>query len=226
MRILNPDAPDLFPTFETFDAEYGSGGIPPVAVFDFDGVLCSPREDLVYKLPEQPGERDKLEAAAHHYGLDSTIYDTPYLRHLILQSILADRGVAPEPGPLLELAAELSRAGRSFFILTARSGRAAIDRALAFLTAHEITPQEIFFVGRVAKGRQLALVRRTVPDRVTLAYFEDTYRHSRNSKQQDVEDLEPIYVDWPDPARFAAEELIAEALTWFARSTRGGRVAA
>jgi hypothetical protein len=225
MRILNPDEPALFPTFDTFDVEYGNSGIPPVAVFDFDGVLCSPREDLVYKLPEELGERDKLEGVARHYGINPEIYDTPYLRHLTLQAILADRGIPPEPGPLLELARELSLAGRAFFILTARSGRAAIDRALGFVTAHGITPQELFFVGRVAKGRQLALIRRTIPAPITLAYFEDSYRHSRNSKLQDVEDLEPIYVDWPDPARFAPEALLAEALDWFERVRLGRRAA-
>lgn len=226
MQVLNPDQPGLFPTLETFDAEFGEAPSLPVAVFDFDGVLCSPREDLVYKLPEKPDEREALSAPARYYGIDPVIYDTPYLRHLILQAILADRRTLPDLGPLLDLAAELSRARRSFFVLTARSGRAAVDRALAFLDTHRITPQEIFFVGRVAKGRQLALIRRTIPSPATLAYFEDSYRHSRNSKLQEVEGLKTIYVDWPEPERFLPQDLLADALAWFAQARRGRRVAA
>jgi hypothetical protein len=226
MQVLNPDQPGLFPTLETFDAQFGEGASLPVAVFDFDGVLCAPREDLVYKLAEKPDEREVLSAPARYYGLDPVIYDTPYLRHLVLQAILADRGSLPEPGPLLDLAVELSRARRSFFVLTARSGRAAIDRALAFLDSWAITPQEIFFVGRVAKGRQLAVIRQTIPSPATLAYFEDSYRHSRNSKLQDVEGLEAIYVEWSRTERFAAEDLLAEALAWFAQARRGRQAAA
>jgi hypothetical protein len=225
MHILNPDDPTRIPTLERFDSEFATSAGPPVAIFDFDGVLCAPREDLVYKLPERAGERADLDPAARHYAIDPDLYDTPYLRHLTLQAILDDRGTMPEPGPLLDLARELTQADRAFFVLTARSGRAAIDRALAFLSQHRLHPQEIFFVGRVAKGRQLTLARHTVKARKTLAYFEDSYRHSRNSKLQDVEGLETIRVDWADTYRFEAATLLQESLSWFARRRLGRRAA-
>ncbi|MEA3018151.1 MAG: hypothetical protein QOI38_2873 [Sphingomonadales bacterium] len=225
MHILNPEDPARIPTLDRFDSEFSAAGRPPVAIFDFDGVLCAPREDLAYKLPEQPGERKELCQAARHYGIVPDLYDTPYLRHLTLQAILADRQTLPEPGPLLGLARELSLAGRPFFLLTARSGRAAIDRALSFLDAHELRPQEIFFVGRVPKGRQLALVRRTILAPTTLAYFEDSLRHSRNSKLQEVEGLETFHIDWAEPERFAPADLMAEALAWFMSMRRDRRAA-
>lgn len=225
MHILNPDDPTRIPTLERFDSQFATSAGPPVAIFDFDGVLCAPREDLVFKLPERPGERGELDPAARHYEIDSDLYDTPYLRHLTLQAILADRDTLPEPGPLLDLARELSQADRAFFVLTARSGRAAIDRALAFLSEHRLRPQEIFFVGRVAKGRQLTLARHTVKSRKILAYFEDSYRHSRNSKLQDVEGLETIRVDWADTGRFAPDALLQESLGWFMRRRLGRRAA-
>jgi hypothetical protein len=225
MHILNPHDPARIPTLERFDSEFNRTGGPPVAIFDFDGVLCAPREDLAYKLPERPGERDKLGEAALHYRIDPDLYDTPYLRHLTLQAILGDRGTLPEPGPLLGLARELSLVGRPFFVLTARSGRAAIDRALQFLDENGLRPQEIFFVGRVPKGRQLALIRRTTPAPTTLAYFEDSLRHSRNSKLQEVEGLETFHIDWAEPERFAAEELVTEALDWFMRTHSNRRAA-
>ena len=225
MHILNPDDATRIPTLQRFDSDFKASAGPPVAIFDFDGVLCAPREDLVYKLPERPGERGELDPAARHYGIDPDLYDTPYLRHLTLQAILVDRGTMPEPGPLLALARELSQADRAFFVLTARSGRAAIDRALAFLNRHRLQPQEIFFVGRVAKGRQLKLARDTVKAPRTLAYFEDSYRHSRNSKLQDVEGLETIRIDWADTHRFEAAELLRESLSWFTRRRLGRRAA-
>ena len=215
MRILNPEGPQSLATVESFDAAYGKGGVKPVAIFDFDGVLCSPREDLVYKLAERPDERHRLSQAAHHYRIDPALYDTAYLRHLVLQAILADRKMAPDPGPLLPLAVALSRAGRPFFVLTARSGRAAIDRALSFLDANKVTPQEIFFVGRVAKGRQLTLTRNSVSKPATVAYFEDSYRHSRNSTSQEHEGLETIYVSWTHVEKFAAQAFFDQILDWF-----------
>jgi hypothetical protein len=125
----------------------------------------------------------------------------------------------------LSLAAELSAAKRPFFVLTARSGRAAIDRALAFLDVHSVAPQEIFFVGRVAKGRQLTLTRRTIGSPTPLAYFEDSYRHSRNSKLQDVEGLETFHVYWNGRERGAAEALRRETFGWFNRYRRDRRAA-
>jgi hypothetical protein len=225
MHILDPEDSARIPTLDHFDSEFSANGQPPVAIFDFDGVLCAPREDLAYKLPERPGERKHLSEAARHYGINPDLYDTPYLRHLVLQAILADRHILPERGPLLDLARELTLAARAFFVLTARSGRSAIDRALAFLDEHELRPQEIFFVGRVPKGRQLALIRRTIVDPTTLAYFEDSLRHSRNSKLQDVDGLETFHVDWTAPDRFRADELVAESLAWFMRSRRGRQAA-
>lgn len=225
MHILDPDDRTRIPTLERFDSEFTAAGAPPVAIFDFDGVLCAPREDLAYKLREHPGEREALGEAATHYGIDPDLYDTPYLRHLTLQAILADRHVLPEPGPLLGLARELGLAARPFFVLTARSGRTAIDRALSFLDEHQLRPQEIFFVGRVPKGRQLALIRRTILAPTTLAYFEDSLRHSRNSKLQDVDGLETFHIDWAMPERFAAETLVAKSLEWFTKSRRDRRAA-
>jgi hypothetical protein len=224
MHILNPDDPAGIPTLERFDSDLGAGPAP-VAIFDFDGVLCAPHEDLVYKLPEHAGERAELTPAARHYGIDPDLYDAPYLRHLTLQAILADRGLMPAPGPLLDLAVELSATKRPFFVLTARSGRAAIDRALAFLDAHAVAPQEIFFVGRVAKGRQLTLTRRTIAPPTPLAYFEDSYRHSRNSKLQDVEGLETFHVYWNGREREAAEALRRETFEWFNRYRRDRKAA-
>ena len=193
-----------------FDREFGPP--PPSAVFDFDGVLTSPMEDLAYKLSEYPGERTILEGEARRYGIVSEIYDTKYLRHLVLQAALEALGELPAEGPLLELARELTEARRPFFILTARSGRAAISRLISYLDHHHLEPQEIFCVGRVPKGRQLALVGSMVPNGTGVVYFEDTVRHARNSTKQDNPVISTVHVSWDRPPWDDAEALLARVL--------------
>jgi hypothetical protein len=188
------------------------GPEPPYAVLDFDGVLTSPVEDLAYKLPERPDERRLLEREAQRHGIDTVIYDTPYLRHLVLQAALEALGELPDEGPLLQLARELTKARRPFFVLTARSGRAAITRMMTYLDHHQLEPQEIFCVGRVPKGRQLALVGATVPKGRRVVYFEDTVRHARNSSKQDVPGVVTVHVSWNPPPWDYAEKLLTRVL--------------
>lgn len=196
MRIVDasiPVLPAMFRTAEAFDATFGTAA---VAVFDFDGVLCDPIEDQVYHLKPLSGEAEAMKALAPRYGIDPDLYDARYLRHLLVQALLAERGVAPAPGPLLALAQALAAQSRPFFVLTARSGGMAIRRMLAYLDHHHLVPQEIFCVGRVAKGRQLALVRRTVSDRVPIVYFDDSIRHVKNSSGQRSLGIETVHVLW------------------------------
>ena len=175
-------------------------------------MLTSPVEDLVYKLPESPGERTILERSAKRHGIAPEIYDTPYLRHLVLQAVLEDLREMPEEGPLLALARELTRANRPFFILTARSGRAAVSRLMSYLDHHRLEPQEIFCVGRVPKGRQLALVGATVAKGTKVVYFEDTVRHARNSNKQDNPAVSTVHVSWDPPPWQDAEALVSRVL--------------
>jgi hypothetical protein len=199
-------------TLKWFDGTYGLRSSLPVAVFDFDGVLCDPIEDFVYKLPEQPQERAMLAKVARHYDIDDILYDVPYLRHLVLQAILYERHVLANAGPLLGLATEMSSARRPFFILTARSGRAAIQRVFSFLDRFALTPQEVFFVGRVAKGRQIRLVRTTMPPQRRVVFFEDTVRHTVNSRRQSID---TVRIDWLDYDKEKACNLLNDSFEWF-----------
>lgn len=224
MQILDatlPSLPDAYRSIGQFDAAVGRSA---VAVFDFDGVLCDPIEDRVYRLAETPGERDRMKRLAPHYGLDPDLYDTPYLRHLLLQAVLAEHRHLPAAGPLLPLCKELSATARPFFVLTARSGMAAIKRMLGFVEAHSIMPQEIFCVGRVAKGRQLKLIRETVSNDGPIVYFDDSRRHVRNSSAQDFEGLETVHVVWSTYEEAAARDFWQDALNL--GSTSYGRDAA
>jgi hypothetical protein len=204
------DASTAHPSMAWLDERFGPE--PPLAVFDFDGVLTSPVEDLAYRLPERPGERPLLDREARQHGIVPDIYDTRYLRHLVLQAALEGLGELPAKGPLLPLARELSRAKRPFFILTARSGRAAIARLMAYLQHHSLEPQEIFCVGRVPKGRQLALVGTSVRDGGLAVYFEDTVRHARNSSKQENALVATVHVSWTAPPWEEAEKLVSRVL--------------
>lgn len=192
------------------DHKFGPG--EPVAVFDFDGVLSSPVEDFVYRMPEYAGERERLAGLAERHAITPDLYDTNYLRHLVVQAELHRDRVLPYPGPLLDIARDVSQAKRPFFILTARSGSAAIRRLLAFVDSYELTPQEIFCVGRVAKGRQLGIIRSTVSSGHPLVYFEDTIRHIRNSRQQDIRGFKTVHVAWAEPDWSRIEEFYLSLL--------------
>ncbi len=210
IRLQSLDASNAPPNLAWLDSAFGPK--LPSAVFDFDGVLTSPAEDLAYKLPDHPSERAILERAAKRHGITPEIYDTPYLRHLVLQAVLEDRDELPDAGPLLPLAKELTKAHRPFFILTARSGRAAISRLMSFLDHYHLEPQEIFCVGRVPKGRQLALIGSTVLKGTRVVYFEDTVRHVRNSSKQDNPAISTVHVSWDPPPWQEAEDLVSRVL--------------
>lgn len=218
MYTLDPKQPIAAPTLEWLDLQFSTHNAWAVPVFDFDGVLSSPREDAVYRLAERVGERDKLMEPAQYYEIDYDLYDTPYLRHLVLQAILADLGDTPEQGPLLPLSIELSRARRPFFILTARSGIAAINRAMQFVAMHNLTPQEVFFVGRGPKDRQLALARNTINMQSKICYFEDSLEHSRSSVAQGIVGLETIHVAWKQVDHSEAELFLNGKLDWFRKN--------
>lgn len=200
------------------DSWFGPDPGPFYYVFDFDGVISSETEEQIYRLPARKGERELLEKIAVHYHISPEGYDTRYLRHLVVQELLLAQDIPIEPGPLTNAAKELSRVGRTFFLLTARSGRAAVMRALTFLDFHEIRPQELFFVGRAAKGRQLSLIRTSVGGG-SLIYFDDSPRHARNSRRLLVRDFETVFVDWPKkPTQAAASELYENCISWFTSS--------
>ena len=208
--MLSIDATDQRTNLLWLDNTYGPQ--PPWAVFDFDGVVASPVEDLVYKLADSVDERPALAKIALRHGISPDIYDTHYLRHLVLQAVLADLRELPAPGPLFQLARQLSETQRPFFVLTARSGRAAISRLMAFLDYHRLVPQEVFCVGRVPKGRQLALVAGMAPKGRKVVYFEDTIRHARNSRKQDAPGVETVHILWEPPLWGEAEALVRRVL--------------
>jgi hypothetical protein len=226
MALIDPYLPSSIPSVQDIDAGYVGYASPPVAVFDFDGVLCAPDEDFAYRLKDREGEPESLFGPAKHYGITFDLYDTPYLRHLVLQSILADRGLLPRPGPLLELSRQLTLAERPFFVVTARSGRAAIDRALAFLDRFSVRPQEIFFVGRTPKTEQLDRVRRTVCKSTDIIFFDDNEDHYKNALEQALNGVRACHVNWRirenelQWLHLEAEALLSDALNWFNKRKR------
>ena len=168
-----------------------------VFVFDFDGVLISNRDEKIYQLDEFAKERSTLNKYAIANGINSNIYETQYLRHLVYQDFMLKEKILPEPGPFLSIAKELSDEQEPFFILTARSGVAAIKRAQMFIETQSLTPQEIFFIGRVPKGRQLELLADELEGRDVI-YIDDSKRHARNSSGMNASNLVSAYVNWSD----------------------------
>lgn len=145
---------------------------PTAMVFDFDGVLADPFEDRVYKLEEWDREREFLDGVSDLWGLQLEGYDTKYVRHLLFQEAAEDLGRDIENGPAYDAAALAARMGSKVYVLTARSGRRAIERVHRFLDALPYEVVEVYHVGRIPKDRQIELFLERLPDhRVYL--FED-----------------------------------------------------
>lgn len=189
-------------------------------VFDFDGVLASNREEQVYQAAPEPDERPFLDDLAQRLAIDPNLYDTRYLRHLIFQQLQLELGEEIESGPLLPLARQMGAQGLSYYILTARSSPSAIVRTLAFCEKHELRPQEIFFVGRVGKGRQLRLIGSGHEGR-RIVYFEDSLRHVRNSTALAHDLLTTVHVVWDKENGLVGRRTFLQTVNKYFLSSRG-----
>ena len=164
-----------------FEIEDDDGIVP---VFDFDGVLASNAEDRIYKLQESPEENEFLHAVSAQFGVCGDTYkgDERYLRHLVYQAAALRLGRGIDPGPLAQHAAALTERARPFFVVSARSGVAAVRRMLSFLESEAIVPQEVFCVGRTPKTHQLKKVLSQVAGR-PVRFYEDSGHHVGYSKR-------------------------------------------
>lgn len=156
-----------------------AGFVPPdgeVPVFDFDGVLCSPIEDDLYKLPPADDEIGLLREASRVFGLNCGSLPQQYQRHLLYQCAAFFLNLPIPDGPLLPVARKVQHRGMPWFILTARSGLYARWRLDQFLNAQGLKPTEIFGIGRVAKHLQLDLLSKEHPSK-DIGFFEDSQKH-------------------------------------------------
>lgn len=168
-----------------------------VHVFDFDGVLASGLEEAVYRAPSLTAEEDLIAELRARFSIRCESMPHAYQRHLIYQHAKLLLAEQIEHGPALETA-RLAGRDAPLFILTARSGLAAIRRMHAFLDAHAILPTEVFHVGRVEKTAQLRLIA-AEHGASTIKFYEDSEKHIRVAQAADIKTLEPIYFQ-PDPS--------------------------
>lgn len=190
MHILNSDSRL---TLKEADDRYG--GDDAVYVFDFDGVIIEHSEDVLYRIPDSGVERPKLEQLAKSLRIDASLYDTCYLRHLVLQGVLLRRKVSSPDGPLMNVAKALGR--RPFFVLTARTGAGAVMRVSKTLRNNSLFPQEIFHVGQVSKTYQLQLLHERIQRR-RIVFIDDNLGHCESADAAGLERLVTVRVVWPD----------------------------
>lgn len=182
------------PAFETVklpDGVISLGDVPRdpaiVYAFDFDGVVVSPIEDAIYKLPPQPGETDALRRAAEEYGIRCGAMEPRYQRHLLFQEAARRAGREIPAGPGLALAQWAAANARTFF-LTARSGWSATTRVRDFISAHLVPPIELYQLGRTSKSLQISLLcREFFP--ATVFYIEDSPAHLADAASLGLENL-------------------------------------
>lgn len=178
--------------------------------FDFDGVLADQEEEKVYRLEDTPLERGELEALARLHGMDPSLYpSTGYLRHLIYQSQVFDLPVKPHT-PAVEFARDLCDTGNPYFVVTARSGRYAVDRMMRFVDRWCLYPHEVFCLGRSSKAALLTHLRKDWPDR-PFVFFEDSKHHIDAAMALGDPLLAVVQIEWPTCTK-TAEALRREHL--------------
>lgn len=145
-------------------------------VFDFDGVLANRIENDVYDLPEIAGERKFLDSVAPKFDIPGPDFDTRYLRHLVFQAaaLRGQRDILPTE--FLGLVHELQDKREPWFVLSARSGQAAVKRMYQFFDSNWLTPTEVFNVGRVSKISQIEYLLNVYRDR-RIYYIDDSEYH-------------------------------------------------
>lgn len=177
-------------------------------VFDFDGVLASSTEDKIYKLTETPEEQDKLLKMAGVWGLNLEGYDTSYIRHLLYQEAAAELGKKIERGLAYEAADLAAKDDRTkIYVLTARSGRRAIERLHRFLDDAPFEVVEVYHVGRVPKDRQIELFFERLPNHKVYLFEDDleqltkinTLLESSTYADRYREDVKLVHINHGEP---------------------------
>ena len=147
-----------------------------IHVFDFDGVICSDKEEKIYRLEKTDKEEEILNRLAAKLKIRCEGMNHNYQRHLLFQAVAFNESIEIQRGPAFELVKELSDKNTIIFVLSARSGWFAVERQRRFLSQHAITPVEAFQVGRATKDRQIQKLLDEYPGK-HINYYEDRRNH-------------------------------------------------
>ena len=161
-----------------------------INIFDFDGVLCDPLEDAVFRLPEMDSDKEFNELGREYFRIARLTSNPKRARHLILQEYLYHVGIGCQPGPAYS---KLSRHD-PFFVLTARSGPGAVARVSEFFETCGHLPEEMFFVGPCSKNHHIQILCDWFPDQ-QLTFYDDNQHHIDEAANLTCPNLTSVHVD-------------------------------
>lgn len=191
------------PANEAFDAL--SSPEDALFFFDFDGVLASQDEEKLFRLSGSELERSELEALAELMGLNHSLYpSTEKLRHILFQAQAMNTPVTPHE-QVLSFIRDIEDMGHPYFIITARSALWAVHRMMAFIENHNLSPVEVFCLGRSSKATLLHELRQEWPDRPFI-FFEDLEHNIEAALALNDPLLKVIEIVW-DPCTKEAQAL-------------------
>lgn len=165
-----------------------------IYIFDFDGVIISPIEDAVFRFENVDFDTDFIARAKARYGLCKQPSLIARERHILLQEVLYERGIPCEPGPEFEEIRRLKKSNRAFYVLTARAGPGAVQRAMTFLEKNDIRPEEVFFIGPVDKCAHIRWISE-FNDNPHIMFYDDTKKHIDNINEKNMSNVDAIFVD-------------------------------
>lgn len=164
-----------------------------VYLFDFDGVISTRLEDDIYRLPPSDDEIELIASAARHFRIHCAGMEQRYQRHLLYQTAAWFLNLPIEPGPALQKAKDAARLSK-LFVLTARSGWHAVQRLRDFLSSRQVSPTEIYNVGRVKKDRQIDLLCREFRSK-SVFFVEDSEAHLADAAALAAQNLRLVRVE-------------------------------
>lgn len=162
-----------------------------IHVYDFDGVLCDPIEDTVFRLEENDLDKLFIELGRDRYGITRLSNHVQRNRHLILQEVLYERGICPGIGPCFEA---LKASDDPFYVLTARSGPGAVARVSQFFETVDKRPEEMFFVGPMSKDHCLIDICNKFYES-QIVFSDDNMHHIEAANALGLGNLEVRFVD-------------------------------
>lgn len=183
-----------------------------IHVYDFDGVLCAPIEDTVFRLPAGHELDDEfIKMGRERYKITFLSEHKQRNRHLILQEVLYELKMCPFEGPCYD---ELMASSDPFYVLTARSGPGAVARVSQFFEKINKRPEEMFFVGPMSKDHCLIDICNKFPD-YQIIFTDDNMHHIEAAAALGLDNLQLRFINnLPELMTDQANAFYTEACDW------------
>lgn len=167
-----------------------SVNLPHLNILDFDGVLASPMDDCLFRLPISNSDAEFINKCEDYFNLTLDGQDIRSARYMCIQAALMHLEVPIELGPIrLE---EPTTA--PYVVLTARSDYYAVSRMFRFLESLNQAPLFIFTVGTTSKSHIIQTLSEEYPQ-ADLRFYDDRLENLSPAHALNIKNLRCFHID-------------------------------